>query len=244
LSEIPRVPKKPPFLWNSFQATEEWAALVDKNGDGFGVWIPGVQHCLGGFAGKPGDGGPQSNPTGYLAPIQVEILDHNIVYTYDYRLIVGSAELIREYVYENRARQTGLHFDFANDRQHWHYIRATDTGFPIKGAIQVALAGNNPQLISPWFCLDADRYKTLRIRAAFKTGETTALIRWIRLGSETNAPEDVLRFPVDGDGKMKDYGIPLGSSNNWKGAVTRLILCPSTSGDAAKSIRVESIRIE
>jgi len=238
------VPQKPPFPWNTFQATEEWAALVDKNGDGFGVWVPGVQQCLGGFAGKPGEGGPKSSPTGYLAPIQVEILDHNIVYTYDYRLIVGSTQAIRGYVYKNRTEQKGLQFNFANDRQHWHYIRATDTGFPIKGAIQVKLEESNPELLSPLFCLDAGQYKTLRIRAAFKTGETSARIRWTHIGSEKNVPDDMLKFPVNGDGTMTNYEIPLGTSGNWKGVINQLMLYPCTTGDASKSIRIESIRIE
>ena len=130
LVEISRKPEKPPFPWNRFQATEEWAALVDKDNNGFGIWTPGLQTYLGGFAGKPGSGGPKSSPTGYLAPLHMEILDHNIVYTYRYRLIVGSLGDIRAYVYKHRSKQTGLNFGFKSDRQHWIFRNAADKGTP------------------------------------------------------------------------------------------------------------------
>ena len=90
LSDLPVV-----FPWTGWQATENWTALVDKNGFGLGVVSPDNPLTIGGFAGTPGAGGPQDFPTGYIAPLHYEILDHDIEYEYNYFLIVGSLNEIR-----------------------------------------------------------------------------------------------------------------------------------------------------
>ena len=76
-------------------ATENWAAHVDEDDWGLGVWHPGVFRFSGGFAGKPGQAGPQDSPTGYLAPHRQEILDHNLRHEYEYILILGKLDAIR-----------------------------------------------------------------------------------------------------------------------------------------------------
>jgi len=243
LIEVPRTPEKPPFPWNSFQATEEWAALVDERNLGFGIWTPGLQQYIGGFAGKPGNGGPKDSPTGYLAPLHSDILDHNITYTFEYKLIVGSVDTIRSYVYKNRSRNTGLDFSFKSDRQHWHYRNARDTGYPIKNALNIQLEQNNPWLISPWFCIAAAQVKTITLRAAFHTDENMAHLKWTRYGSKKSAPDDILRFPVTSDGAMRDYKINLAGVTNWIGTVTGLAIKPCTKGAKDKNVKIEAIRL-
>jgi len=44
--------------WANWKATENWAALVDDQDRGLGVFHEGVVHFLGGFHGKVHDGGP------------------------------------------------------------------------------------------------------------------------------------------------------------------------------------------
>lgn len=81
--------------WVYWKATENWAALVNDQGWGLGVIHPGAYSFVGGFHGKPNTGGPRDDATGYIAPIRKEILDHNIVYEYQYQLVLGSLEEIR-----------------------------------------------------------------------------------------------------------------------------------------------------
>jgi len=48
---------------------EHWAALVDRNNHGVGIFNAEVMHFGGGFAGKPkGGGGPKDSQTSYIAP--------------------------------------------------------------------------------------------------------------------------------------------------------------------------------
>jgi len=244
LIELSHKPENPPFPWNGFQATEEWAALVDKDNSGFGIWTPGLQGYIGGFAGKPGSGGPKSSPTGYLAPLHTEILDHDIVYTYGYRLVVSSLDEIRDYVYEHGRRAEGLSFTFTADRQHWHYKNATDTGQPIRGALDAELSENKPMLISPWFCIDAGSITSITVRAAFETGEKEARLAWTRHGAAAFAEDDSITFPVVSDGVMRDYTVRLADSERWQGTITRLALKPCRKGGPAKRVRVAAISTE
>jgi len=244
LTELSHKPENPPFPWNHFQATEEWAALVGKDNNGFGVWTPGLQSYLGGFAGKPGSGGPKSSPTGYLAPLHMEILDHNIVYTYRYRLIVGSLDEIRSYVYKHRSKAPSLSFAFKSDRQHWHFRNAADQGMPLKGAWPIQLEQNNPNIVSPPFCIDASTIKTVTIRAGFKTGEKKARLTWAKHGNKKPNPEDVISFPVVSDGVTRDYRIKVADHEQWQGVITRLTLKPCRKGGPGKYVRVAAIRSE
>jgi hypothetical protein len=66
--------------------------------------------------------------TGYITPSATEILDHDIVYTYDYALIVGTVDEIRAKVYELDDATRRQRFTFEKDRCHFYYKNITDKG--------------------------------------------------------------------------------------------------------------------
>ena len=100
LSWIQPVP--PP--WAHWTATENWAALVNEQSWGLGVFHQNVTHFIGGFSGNLGLGDSNSSNTGYLSPISREVIGANTVFTYEYDLIVGNVEAIRNYVYSHRSK--------------------------------------------------------------------------------------------------------------------------------------------
>jgi hypothetical protein len=53
---------------------------------------------------QPNTGGPNDDPTGYLAPVRQEVLDHNIVYEYRYPLVLDSLTNIRQEAYKQRPK--------------------------------------------------------------------------------------------------------------------------------------------
>lgn len=166
------------FPWSGWRATENWAALVNEKDWGLGVYEPGVYQFIGGFAGKPGAGGPSDGPTGYIAPLHNEILDHNITYEYRYTLILGTLKEIRQYVYKHTKKPAPPSWCFAEDRQHWVYANATDTGWPIRGELDIANLGNDPQLSSPpgfWQAADTPK---LYIEGAWATAQKRATVYW------------------------------------------------------------------
>lgn len=94
-------PVPPP--WRSWTATENWSALVNERSWGLGVFHQNITHFLGGFNGKPGVGDPSSDNTGYLSPISREVIGPKTVFEYEYDLILGNVETIRNYVYSHRS---------------------------------------------------------------------------------------------------------------------------------------------
>mmetsp|Transcript_4469 Transcript_4469/g.10850 ORF Transcript_4469/g.10850 Transcript_4469/m.10850 type:complete len:245 (+) Transcript_4469:281-1015(+) len=87
----------PPWVPGIFSATESWAALVDANGWGFGVFSPNITQFNGGFSGAKGHGGPQDDPTGYIAPFAKVDLAWNAVFEFDFALVLGDLDTIRSY---------------------------------------------------------------------------------------------------------------------------------------------------
>lgn len=229
LTNFPTVP--PP--WQNWSATESWAALVDTNGWGLGVYHPGVVAFAGGFAGTPGTGGPNDNPTGYISPNRAEILDSNIEYTYSYQLILGTLQEIRAWVYAQPYRP-GADFRFCCDRQHWSYLQASDSGWPINGWLRVSLASNDPTLVSPFCAYPAASAPKLYVRAAFHianpAGRATGQLFWMTSTDAAFSEARSYRFPITADGQFRTYQLNLAASNNYSGLITRLRLDPAYNG--------------
>ncbi len=110
---VREIAAQPPPKWSRWTTTENWSALLDDSGWGLGVWNPGAFEFGGGFNGRPGAGGARDPECGYLAPNRAEILDHDIDYTFQYELILGTLEQIRARVYaharEAQVDRLGLH---------------------------------------------------------------------------------------------------------------------------------------
>ena len=78
-------------------------------------------------------------------------MDHNIVYVYDYYLIVGTVNQIRSYVYKHADKGGKPDYRFEGDREHWWFVNATDAGLPVKGGLRLeGEAGEDPQVFSPY----------------------------------------------------------------------------------------------
>ncbi len=227
--------------WAFWKATENWAALVDDQGHGVGVVHPGVYAFTGGFYDKPGKGGPKDDPTGYIAPSRPEILDHNVVYDYQYDLVVGSLDEIRVYAVAHRIKDTRPEYRFTQDRQHWTYINASDTGFPLQGELRIKLDRDDPQLIGPEQWWNAESAPKLYIRAALRSDQSHAEVFWGVAEEKNFSGERRIGFTVKPDGAYHTYEIDLASSSKYQGTITGLRLDPVPSGKGGDEMRIESI---
>jgi hypothetical protein len=219
-----------------FHASEHWAANVDDSGLGLGIVNPDAQAFLGGFWGTRGSGGSLDNATGYIAPVRPEILDWNIAYEYDYALVVGTLGEIRAYAVAHRP-DGRPNYHFSSDRQGWSYWNATDSGFPISGALHVKLELEDPQMIGPdgfWAAKDAPR---LYIRAAYHSAQSSGQLFWRAPGTDY-AEARSLRFPVVNDGKYHTYALDLAASPAYTGMIEALRLDPVDRGEPGASVDV------
>ena len=229
-----------------YRPTEHWIAMVDASGWGLGVLNTEVYSFLAALGGDPDTpGGPTDDSLGYIAPSRNEILDHNIAYTYDVSLILGMLEDIRGYAVAHRRTETrpDFHFSpdqFQEDRQHFTYANATDSGLPLKGGLRVDLSQNDPQIWLPEGRWDAASVPTLYLTAAFHTHETQGEIFWAIPGQGFDGSRR-LDFPVIPDGQMRTYAISLSSSPAYYGVITQLRLDPSDGGIAGDFIEIQSV---
>ncbi len=212
--------------WASWRPTEGWAALVNDDGWGVGVIHPDVFQFIGGFAGTPNTGGSHDNSTGYIAPVRQEILDSNIVYEYEYRLVMGDLKAIRADALAHRPREPRPNYTFRRDRQHWTYRDASDEGFPLKGRLRVHFTGEHPQILMPEGWWEAEKVPQLYLKAAFHTGMDRAALYWKREGDGDFRSDQSSSFAVESDSKVRTYTIPLAGLSGYQGIITGLRLDP------------------
>jgi hypothetical protein len=229
------------FPWSGWAGTENWAALVNDQDWGVGIWEPGVYAFIGGFAGKPGAGGTHDGPTGYIAPLHREILDHNITYEYRYVLILGSLTEIRRYVTTHTPKSAPPDDVFTSDRRHWRYVDAVDTGWPIRGELQIKPTGPNPQMIGPDGFWQARAAPTLSLLAAFPRGQQRASVFWKRRDSPDFRARQSMTFDLNPDGAYHRYQVPLAASPEYNGIITGLRLDLETNGMLGVPLRLKSI---
>ena len=242
LNEIPMVPakgEKP--QWMTFFATEHWAALVDDDDWGLGVIQPDVVRFIGGFHGKLTTGGPNDDPTGYLAPVRQEILDQNIAYEFRYTLVLDTLSNIRKEAYKQRPKSALPAYRFASDRQHWWFQNAEDTGYPINGHLRLNLEKDDPQMYGPEGFWDAKDAPKIYIRAAYRTKNKTAELFWETAENPGFPPGQSVRFTVEPDGDFRTYEIDLSACPAYRGQMRRLRFDPVEAGGTDEVVDVESI---
>lgn len=167
--------------------------------------------------------------------------NYNIPYEYNYALVVGSLDEIRHAIYQLAPKNRLPDYRFRQDRQHWHYVNANDTGWPIRGELNVLLNKDDPQLISPTSFWQAAAAPKLYIEAAFHTAQTTAQIFWRGHGDANFSEAKNVNFEVRPDGQYHLYEVNLAASPQYRGSIIQLRFDPVFSGKEGDFVRVKSI---
>lgn len=228
-------------------ATENWVALLNGKGRGVGLFQAGQPRYNVGFFGTPGDRGEADASTGYLASTPVAVLDYNAVYEAEYSLILGTLRDIRQFVYAQSQPATKPGFRFSNDRQQWYYQKATDTGLPIRGELNVRFDSDPDfQIFSPTGFWRGRDTPTLYIQAAFTTTAAMARLGWRRHGDQAFLPttDRFVDFPIIGDGQYRTYELNMSQSAGWRNnAIIQLALSPAKPDAmrSGRSVRIRSI---
>lgn len=232
---VTQLTAQPPPRWDMWLGTENWSALVDDNGWGLGVWNPRTIWFGGGFNGQAGTGGPKDGPCGYIAPHAVEVIDHDIVYDFEYELILGSLEEIRAEVYGHPHPADPPRWTFEKSRAGWHYLNAQDQGWPIENELRITWTNADPQIVSaPFF---RPKITAVLIEAA-SAQSARGVIYWSTLEQRGFSEKRLVRFELTADSAPRIYRIPLPEVEN----LTDLRIDPSDA--APGSIRIKSIALE
>ncbi|MCA9450612.1 MAG: hypothetical protein KC931_26050, partial [Candidatus Omnitrophica bacterium] len=227
--------------WSHWVATEGWAALVNDEDWGLGVWSPEVLEYNGGFYGKTGVGGPKDASTGYLAPRTRDIIDHDIDYDYEYALIVDSLEGIREWVKSNHGKSRLPDYVFEEDRQHCVYRNADDQGWPIEGLIELTASKPNPMIEGPTEFWRAEEAPSLFIRMAYRGQAKKGRVVWKTYEERSFNEERAVDFDIVPDGEFHTYQVELSSHSDYTGALLGLGVYPALNATEGETIRVEFV---
>jgi len=259
--------------WRHYYTPENWAALLDDNGMGIGVFQPEVMTFGGGFHPHEtfkGSGGEKDGQTGNISPTGTQILDHNIRWTYTSSLVLGSIDDIRSYAKQNWKVVPRPEWVFDHSRKYWYYAgNAYDTGYPIKGELDITFGGFGSYLISPVTYWKAEDAPVLEIEGSFECESPEVMLTvWIQpvekadftdwlnwsegdQSQEAEMQEKAEEFPstpafmtykkLTADGVNRSYKIDLSELAPYTGAMKNLYLSFSYKGSAKiKKIKFEN----
>lgn len=241
-----RITKKvePGFPWKFWDATEHWAALVDEKDWGLGIVTPATTRYCGGFAGEEGSGGTLDAPTGYIAPLGKEELDHNIVYDFSYTLVLGDLARIRTVAKEEAQLTAPPVWTFSRDRQSWTYTQARDQGWPIEGFLKVRGLGEAPRMLSPVVFWRAEAASHLLMEVANSGEERSLRVCWRQHGREDFSEAEAVGLKVASHADFREYRIPLAGNPGYEGGMLQLRIEVGGAGDTDGTLlHVKSIRL-
>jgi hypothetical protein len=217
----------------SWRASENWSAFVNGSNFGVGIHHPDAIFMQGGYfnTGNLGTGGPTDNNTAYIAPNNIEVLDYNIVYQYDFNLIVGTLTNIRSWVYTHKSNHLP-NYSFGTNRQHW-YSNYGDFGVP-SGFVREKLHGIDPSLFGPYTAFAASSCPRIYFAARYvmsapPTGPVAQLF-WETNNSGSFSETRVQNVSVIPDGRWRIYTLSVGTNAAWSGLISQLRLDPIQSG--------------
>jgi hypothetical protein len=229
-----------PWPWTRFMATERWAALVDDDNWGLGVFKDDGGEFHGGIYGDARSEDPKHGSTAYVAPIHMENLDHNIVYEHRTEFVVGKLGDIRRR-FNDMATKTPPAWRFVKDRQHWTMRDATDQGFPMNGEWRIKLGARKPRLESgPRFWRAADA-PSMDLEIAYTGQATTVRVSWRRLDDDKPDTRKSVALELNPDGKFHTYHLDLASSPEYRGLIVGLAIEPVALPRPGEEMTLKSI---
>ena len=234
-------------FWGRYaNVSEHWMAFVDQNKSGIGVFNQNCTNFLAGLAGTPG-GQATDGSTSYIAPVKQVILNKNSVFEYDYYLIIGTIDQIRQYVYKVGNADTttaATEWNFNTGLDGWsltHSLSSTVSD----SALTLSLTGSDPYMVSPDnLNLDASIYKYLSVTMKNTTDQTTAGFFWATNTSPNfSAGMSIPSIPlVPNDSVFRTYIIDLSKDSAWSGRINQIRLDP-VQGGSSGTIDLKQIKL-
>lgn len=231
-----------PWPWTRFTASEGWAALVDDNNWGLGVFKADGGEFHGGIHGDARSDDPKHGSTAYVAPIHVESFDYNIVYEHHTEFMVGKLDDLRKR-FNQMAAKAPPTWQFTHDRQHWTVRDATDQGFPLRGEWRINLGDRKPRLESGIRCWRAEDAPVLTLRLAYAGQGNTARVFWKRLDDDHFDQQKSLALQLTADGQFHAYHLDLKSSPAYHGLLTGLAVEPVDQPRPGETVAIQSIEL-
>lgn len=231
-----------PWPWTAFIGTERWAALVDADDWGLGVFKDDGGEFHGGVYGDGRSANPKDGSTAYVAPIHRENFDYNIIYEHRTDFMVGRLADIRARFNSVATRQPPV-WRFAADRQHWRLLNATDQGFPFRGEWRIKMKETKPRLEGPTQCWRAEQAPELALEIRFSGRPAQGKVYWKRLGEAGFEETHSLTFSMASSTENQKCVLNLAASPEYRGLITGLALEPLLNPQPGAELAIKSIAL-
>ena len=229
--------------------TENWVALLNKEGKGVGLYVPNQFRYVTGSFGRVGTGNEYDVQSSYMTAAPLILLDHDAVFEYEFDLVLGTVADIRQFAQSQPRPPSTPNYRFTQDRLGWHYYNTRDRGQPQNElVIQWGRDDStkvNFQMKSPMVFWRANDVPKLYIQGAFKTSASSVRLSWRKPDDPDflSIPDRYLDFPIVGDGENRVYEIDLSSRNGWNGVISQLSI-EATPRQFVPSERREVLRLK
>lgn len=251
--------------WSSYKPSEGWMAFANSSDPAsafaVGVWGPGHYHTGAGryFSSPPVQCGGQEgdDPTGYIAPWIPEILDRDIVYGYNFSLVVGKLADIQSYA-ASKARAgfsqpqvPDYTFGADTGRAHFTYSGGlVDGGWPVTDAglaFSVAAPYDPTQalLAGPFASWMAADVPTLAINGSWPAGVGGMGVAWEYWTDAVPCPTCLMAVPVPPTAPPGQYQllqVDLSSSPAYTGRIGRIALRPALNAVPGETVYIKSVK--
>jgi hypothetical protein len=242
--------KSTTWIWSTWTTGEHWGACVNTSNSGVGVYTPGRTSFLGGLYGTA-SGDTRSSNTCYLAPTELVPLDKTSTFEYDYWLVVGSVDQIRQEVYGLHQTKPPPASGFPSGDAHvWNFDADGDLGgwttsadiAPATvsgGALNGTATAPDPYLSSATLEKPAADSK-VAVRLRNGTPGTTAQLFFTTAADNSWSEARSKRTAIVPDSDFTVYTFDMSDIPGWSGNITGLRLDPV---EATGSFAIDWIRV-
>ncbi|UHG90681.1 hypothetical protein [Spirosoma oryzicola] len=230
--------------------TENWVAILNQQGRGLGLYRANeFRFAVNDYSIPTRVGGEYAIESTYMNSSPFAVIDHNGLYEYDYTLVLGSLDDIRQFAYSQPRPATAPAYRFTQDRQGWYYYNAKDKGWPIQNELNVYwqradTTKANFRVSSPLVFWRAGDLPKMYVRAAFTTKATVARLVWRKPEDIDfyDVPERYIDFPINGDGQVRTYELSLSGRSGWDGVINQIcLLNPQNNLEKGSIMRLLSV---
>jgi hypothetical protein len=244
------IPDDPVNFWSAWTTLESWGACTNDSNFGVGVYTPGRIRFIGGLNGGP-TGGSLSGNTCYLSPLEVAPLDKTSVFEYDYWLVVGTVDEIRQEAYQLHQSIPAPPTDFpAQDSQTWNFNATGDFGgwtasgnissrSVSAGRFNATSNGSDPRMYSATLEKPAADNKVV-VRLRNGTLSAAAQLFFTTLADGSWSASKSKRISIAPNSNFATYTFDMSAVPGWTGMITGLRLDPA---EARGTFAIDWIRI-
>ena len=233
--------------WTKYvNVSEHWVAFVDSSNWGMGVFNQDCSTFSGGVAGSFG-GDAYSNSTAHVSLHKTVTLNKNSVYEYNYDIIIGTIDQIRQYVYKVGYADTttaATEWNFNTGLAGWSLAHNLSDSVS-DSLVTLSITGSDPYMVSPDnLNIDASLYKYISITMKNNTDQTAAGFFWATNSSPNfSAGRSLPQIPlVPNDSVFRTYLVDLSSDTAWAGKIYEIRLDP-VQGGSSGTIELKQIKL-